>query len=181
MADTPTLVRFVTGWSASGLSEDGMPRYRETIKVIKERPPYLLVEGEATEQDFEDYPGPYALFQKEQAAKAASPTQSGFPLVLWPAVGAAELKMLSARDIVTVEQLAKRAARGAGDKMPAELKELAGRAQQMLAMAKDIGQYETRERDLTGQIEVLSEQVRELQTTIKTQDGIINSLKARVA
>lgn len=180
MADTPTLVRFETGWAEHGSSEDGLPRYRETIKVIKERPPFLRVEREATEEDFEENVEPYRLFEKEQAAKAAKPTPTGFPLALWAAVGPAELKMLSARDIVTVEQLAKRA-RSSDDKMPPELKELAQRAEQMLAMAKDVGQYEVQIRDLKGQIEVLKEQVNELRSTVKTQDGIINSLKLRVA
>ena len=181
MADTPTLVRFVAGWAEDGLGEDGMPRYRQTVHVIKERPPYLRVEREATEEDFEENPGPYSLFQKEQAARGAKTTASGFPLALWPAVGPAELRMLAARDIVTVEQLAKRGERGGDDKMPAELKELAERAREMLGMAKDIGQYEEMLRDREARLGVLKEQVVELQNTIKTQDGIINSLKLRVA
>ena len=176
MADTPTLVRFVAGWAEDGTSEDGLPRYRATVQVIKERPPFLRVEREATEEDFEENPGPYQLFQKEQAARATSPTASGFPLALWAAIEPAELKMLSARDIVTIEQLAKRAGRG-DDTMPPELKTLAKRAQQMLEMTKDIGRYEELIRNLEGQIEVLNEQVVELRNTIKAQDGIINSLK----
>jgi len=181
MADTPTLVRFVSGWAAQGLGADGMPLYRETINVIKERPPYLRVEHEATEQDFDDNPGPYQLFLKEQGAKAAQPTATGFPLALWSAASPAALRMLAARDIVTVEQLAKRAQRGADDGMPADLKELAVRAKQMLEMSKDIGQYEAIIRERDAQIVVLREQVSELQTSIKMQDGIINSLKLKVA
>lgn len=182
MGDTPTLVRFVSGWTEDGVAEDGLPRYREAIKIIKSRPPfYESPPTEVTDQDIEENQMPYALFQKEQGAKKATPTASGFPLALWTAVSAADLKMLSARDIVTIEQLAKRAARGSDENMPAELKELAKRAQQMLEMTKDIGQYETLIRNLEGQVEALTEQVNELRTTIKTQDGIINSMKLRVA
>jgi hypothetical protein len=182
MADTPTLVRFVEGWDEDGIGEDGLPRYRSTVKIIKARPPwYESPPTEPTEKDIEDNADPWRLFQKEQAAKGAQQTATGFPLALWTAITPAALKMLSARDIVTVEQLAKRAGRGADDNMPAELKDLAKRAQQVIDMTKNVGQYEVQIRDLEGQIEVLNEQVIELRNTIKAQDGVINNLKLTVA
>lgn len=182
MADTPTLARFVPGWEEHGRSKDGLPHFRETIKIILERPPYLLIERVATEDDFEAYAGPYALFQKEQKAKKKISPTEGFPLALWPVCSPAELQMLSARDIYTVEQLAKRTARGAANEgMPGELRELAERAKKMIELTADVGQYEAIIRDKDGQIEALSEQVTELRNTVKAQDGLINSLKMRVA
>ncbi|RWP05097.1 hypothetical protein [Mesorhizobium sp.] len=181
MADTPTLAQFFTGWAEDGLSKDGLPHYRETVKIRLSRPPYLKLEREATEADFEEYSGPYALFQKEQQAKKKTPPSAGFPLVLWAAVSAAELQMLSARDVFTIEQLAKLSGRGANDGMPGELRDLADRAKKMIELSKEMGKYEAMVRDRDGQIAALKEQVTELRGTVQAQDGIINSLKARVA
>lgn len=180
MSDTPTLARFSTGWAKDGTSKDGLPHYRETVTITLSRPPYLQIEREATEEDFETYEGPYRLFQKEQAGKKRGPGKEGFPLALWPVVSASELMMLAARDIVTVEQLAKHAARGDSN-MPAELKELAQRAKAMTDMAKEVGKFESIISDLQAQNTALTEQVGELKLTIKSQDGIINSLKLKVA
>lgn len=181
MGDNPTLVRFITGWAQDGLSADGLPYFREVVKVVKSRPPYLQLEQVASEQDFDENPEAYAKFKKEQAAKKASNTEGGYPLALWPAVTAAELQMLAARDIVTVEDLAKYAGRRAEDGMPGELKELAKRAKAMTDMSKDIGKYEAIIREKDGQLEALVEQVKDLRSTIQAQEGIINSLKAKVA
>lgn len=182
MADTPTLVRFLDGWVEDGKAEDGLPRYRPAVMIIKARPPwYESPPKEATEADYEENADPYRLFQKEQAAKGLARTATGYPLALWTAVSAANLKMLAARDIVTIEQLATRGQRGGDETMPAELKELARRAQQMIEMTKNIGQYETQIRELEGQVAALGEQVNELRNTIKVQDGIINSMKLQVA
>jgi hypothetical protein len=181
MGDNPTLVRFITGWAQDGLGADGLPYFREVLKVVKSRPPYLQLEQVATEEDISDNADAYARFQKEQAAKKLTSVEGGFPLALWPAVGGAELQMLSARDIVTVEELAKWAGRRAEDGMPGELKELAKRAKAMVDMSKDIGKYEAIIREKDGQLEALVEQVKDLRSTIQAQDGIINSLKAKVA
>lgn len=181
MGDTPTLAHFFTGWADDGISKDGLPHYRETIKIRLARPPYLQLERVATEQDFYDYPGPYELFQKEQRSKKQSPTQAGFPLALWPVVSAAELAMLAARDVVTIEQLAKLAARRPDDGMPGELRLLAERAKKMIEMSKEVGRFEAMILDKDGQIAELIEQTKELRATIKAQDGIINGLKAKVA
>ncbi|MER8619172.1 hypothetical protein NKG99_20430 [Mesorhizobium sp. M1409] len=180
MSDTPTLARFFTGWAEDGVSKDGLPHYRETVKIKLSRPPYLQLEREATEADFEDYEGPYKLFLKEQQAKRKTPASEGFPLALWPVISAAELAMLAARDVYTVEQLAKLSGRG-NETMPGELRALAERAKKMIDMSKDIGRHEIIIREKDSQIEVLKEQVKELGSTIKAQDGIINSLRQKVA
>lgn len=180
MNDTPTLVRFVSGWAEDGLSKDGLPHYRETLKIIKERPPYLLIEREATDDDIAENRDPYALYEKEQRAKKKTPASGGFPLVLWPVCNAAEIQMLAARDIYTVEQLAKMAGRG-HEGMPGELRELAERAKKMVQLSSEIGKFEAIILEKDGQIEALTDQVRELRDTIKAQDGLINGLKQRVA
>src|SRR4030095_1621228 len=109
MSDNIALIRFVNDWVEDGVAEDGMPRYREAVKIIKAVPPLTeLPPTLATEDDFEEFAGPYALFLKEQKAMKQAPGEtSGFPLALWTAVNAAELKMLAARDIFTIEQLAR--------------------------------------------------------------------------
>lgn len=181
MNDTPTLARFSDGWARNGTSKDGLPHYRATVNITLSRPPYLQIDREATEEDFAAYPGPYELFLKEQAGrKKATGGKDGFPLALWPVVSAAELQMLSAREIYTVEQLAKLALRG-NENMPGELRELASRAKAMTDMAKEVGKFEAIISDLEGKNTALAEQVKELRDTIKAQDGVINNLKLRVA
>jgi len=102
--------------------------------------------------------------------------------VLWPAATAAMVKMLSARDIYTVEALAKFSERGGGaDKMPGELRELAQRAKAMIELSSELGQFEVKIRERDAEIAVLKEQVNELRGTIKAQDGMLSALKGRVA
>jgi hypothetical protein len=172
--ESQAIVRFVAGWAEDGTSEDGLPRYRETVRIIKSVPPLTQVQYEATEADFEENPGPYQLFLKEQGARLQQPVQNGFPLALWPVITPAQFKMLTARDINTIEQLAKLRADAS---MPGEFKELIERAKQMLALSANIGKFEAMIRDRDGQIEALTEQVTELRGTISAQNSMINSLK----
>lgn len=178
MSDNIALIRFVNDWVEDGVAEDGLPRYREAVKIIKAVPPLTeLPPTLATEQDFEEYSGPYALFQKEQKAMKQVPTETGgFPLALWTAITAADLKMLSARDITTIEQLARLAERP-DPAMPGEIRELAQRAKQMSALSKEIGQFEEIIRNKDGIIEALSEQVKELRSTVSARDALILALK----
>jgi len=178
MSDNIALIRFVNDWVEDGVAEDGLPRYREAVKIIKAVPPLTeLPPTLATEQDFEEYSGPYALFQKEQRAMKQVPTEGGgFPLALWTAITAADLKMLSARDITTIEQLARLAERP-DPAMPGEIRELAQRAKQMSALSKEIGQFEEIIRNKDGIIEALSEQVKELRSTVSARDALILALK----
>lgn len=180
MGDTPTLARFITGWVQEGLSDDGLPYFREVLKIVKSRPPYLQLEQVATEDDIAEYAPAFALFQKQQAAVKAQARDGGFPLALWPAVTAAELQMLSVRDIITVEQLAGLAGRRAED-IPGEIKILAQRAKKMIELSSEVGKFEQIILEKDGQLTALNEQVKELRATIQAQDGIINSLKAKVA
>lgn len=177
MSDNPTLARFSSGWTEDGISKDGLPHYRETTIITLARPPYLRIEREATDDDFHTYSGPYELFLKEQRSKKTVPSQAGFPLSMWAVVSAAELAMLAAREVYTIEQLAKLAIRRTDDGMPGELRQLAERAKKMIDMSKEVGRFEAMIAEKDGQIEALADQVKELRLTIKQQEGIINGLK----
>jgi hypothetical protein len=178
MEESQALVRFVPSWVEDGVSEDGLPRYRETVRIIKSVPPHTEVYYEATEADFDDYPGPYQLFLREQGARTQEPTQSGFPLALWPVISPAQFKALTARGITTIEQLAKTRP---DQNTPGEFKALIERAKQMLALSANIGKFEAMLRDRDGQIEALIEQVADLKSTVSAQNSLINTLKMKAA
>ena len=178
MNDTPTLVQFNAGWERDGTSADGLPYYRQTIRIRMDRPPYLGVERVADEQDMAEHPMPFQLFQKEQAARKQSYSE-GYPLSLWPSVNEAEFKMLVDRDITTVQQLA--GLHKKNPNMPSELKELAERAAKLLALQKGAPKFEEILRDRDGKIEALEEQVKDAMTTIATQRGELDRLRARIA
>ena len=173
--DGPTLVQFKSGWELIGTSPDGLPAYRQTTIVRMDRPPYLSIERVADEQDIEDHPMPYRLFRKEQDARKQSHAE-GYPLALWPAVNEAEFRMLVDRDIVTVEQLA---AFKDTRNLPAELKDLAGRAKKMIELQKGAGKYEEILRERDGRIEALTEQVRDASLVIAQQRTELDSLRIR--
>lgn len=178
MADTPTLVRFMIGYEADGVSEDGMPIYREVIKIILSRPPYLEVTQVATENDFEDHRDAYRLFQKEQAGLKKT-GEDGYPLALWPAINPADLQSCLIRDIHTVEQLAKLSARGAGGTVPPSVLEVAKRAKRMIELQKETGKHEARITELEGQIGALREQNNEQRARIEANEILITQLSAR--
>lgn len=177
MNDTPTLVKFHMGYIEDGIGRDGLPLYRNQLLITLDRPPLLRLERAATEEDLEDYPGPYTVFQKQQASIDQS-AEEGYPLVMWPACTPSLFMMLAARGISTVEGLAKLAGRGGkADTMPAELRELADRAVKMISMQKDVGKFEAIIREKDGEIEALKEQTDEALKTITAQKAIIDRLK----
>lgn len=173
--ESQAIIRFVDGYAEEGLGANGLPNYRPTIRIIKSVPPYTEVNYEATERDFSDFPGPYQIYLKEQAALRQVPQADGFPLALWPVINHAQLRMLAARDITTVEQLAKLDDRDPA--IPGDLKEVAERARQMLLLSSKLGKFEAMIRDRDGQIEALAEQVRELRATVSARDAMINSMR----
>jgi len=180
MADTPTLARFVLGFEEAGTGPDGLPMFAEVIQIVKSRPPYLEVTNRATEADFEDYPEPYKLFQKERAGKALSGA-TGYPLAMWVAMSEADLKSCLARDIHTVEDLAKLAGRGARADVPPSILEMAQRAKRMVELQKETGRHEKRLNELEGQISALREQNNEFRAQLDAANTLIGTLKARAA
>ena len=180
MSDTPTLVRFFSGWERDGNGPDGMPLFRETVRVRMDRPPYLSLEREAEDVDILDHPEPYALYQKTCAARKAI---VGYPLVLWPACPPHVFQMCAARDIHTVEQLAqlvsgKRRAETV-KAVPPDVIELADRAVKMVELHGRAGQYEEIVSDLQGQLLAMKEQFQEMLGTISAQKTLIETLKMK--
>jgi Tfp pilus assembly major pilin PilA len=180
MNDTPTLVRFYSGWERDGNGPDGLPTFRETVRVRLDRPPYLSVERVAEETDITDHPMPYELYRKtSQGCKEIV----GYPLVLWPACLPHLFQMCAARDIHTVEQLAqlvtKKRRSEAVKTIPPEIIELADRATRMIELQSKAGQYEELVTNLQSQIEVLKEQVTEAVATISAQKTLIETLKLK--
>jgi hypothetical protein len=182
MSDTPTLVRFSTGWERDGSGPDGLPLFRETTRVRMDRPPFLSIEREAEEADIIDHPGPYELYQKTCEARKAI---VGYPLALWPACPPHVFQMCAVRDIHTVEQLAqlvsKKRRAEASKTIPPEVIEIADRAAKMVEMHAKAGQYEELVSDLQGQLDAMKEQYQEAISTISAQKTLIDTLRLKAA
>ena len=182
MSDTPTLVRFYSGWERDGSGPDGLPLYRETIRVRMDRPPYLGIEREADEQDIADHPGPYELYNKTCEGRK---TIVGYPLALWPACPPHIFQMCAVRDIHTVEQLAqvvsKKRRAEAVKTVPPDIIEIADRAVKMIDLHGKAGQYEEIVSNLEAQLAALKEQFDEAISTISAQKTLIDALRLKAA
>ena len=174
-------VKFTNGWSEDGVDIDGLPRCRQTIEILLEKPPLLSILREATEEDFEAYPDAFKVFTKTNAAsKPSDASLEGYPLAYWPVVNPAELEMCAARDIFTVQQLAPYAKRS-NDKVPAPIIELAKRAAKMIELHSKVGKFEAIIGELTSERDLLNGELSEARLTISTQNSIIATLKLKVA
>ena len=182
MSDTPTLVRFSSGWERDGNGPDGLPLYRETVRVRMDRPPFLSIEREAEEIDIVDHPGPYELYQKTCEARKAI---VGYPLAMWPVCLPHIFQMCAARDIHTVEQLAqlvsKKKRAEAAKTMPPEILEVADRAVHMVELHAKAGQYEELVNTMQGQLDAMKEQYAEAISTISAQKALIDTLRLKAA
>lgn len=180
MSDTPTLVRFHSGWVRDGNGPDGLPLFRETIRVRMDRPPYLGIEREAEQEDFIDHPGPFELYKKTTEARKQI---VGYPLALWPACPSHIFQMCAARDIHTVEQLAqlvsKKRRSEAVKTIPPDIIELADRAVKMIDLQSRAGQYEELITNLQEQLDAMKEQLTEAVATISAQKTTIETLKLK--
>ena len=180
MSDSPTLVQFLTGWERDGNGPDGLPLYRETTRIKMDRPPYLSLEREATDEDISAHPGPYELYRKTCDARKEI---VGYPLVLWPACLPHMFQMCAARDIFTVEQLAqivsKRKRAETVKTAPPDIVELADRAAKMIELQQKSGQYEELVTGLQGQVEALKEQLSEAAVTMASQKTLIETLRLK--
>ena len=182
MSDTPTLVMFESGYAEGGMGEDGLPIYHETVMIQLDRPPLLSLRRVATEQDFEDYPEPFKLYTKSQAAKKSTDASiDGYPLVLWPVPSPSELKMCLDRDVTTVQQLAALVKGRDHSRLPPQILELAKRAAKMVELTAKVGKFEKIIAGLTDERDALVEQVKECQATISAQNSLIETLKQRAA
>lgn len=182
MSDTPTLVRFINGWQRDGNGKDGLPLYRPTLLIRLDRPPYLSVEREASEEDIADHPGPFELYRKTQEARAEV---EGYPLAMWPVCLPHLFQMCAARGLFTVEQLAqlvlkKRRAETVRT-IPPDIVELADRAAKLVELQSKSGKYEEIISDLQSQAQVLREQMDEAISTIAAQKTLIDQLRLKAA
>jgi hypothetical protein len=178
--DAPTLVRFYSGWERDGNGPDGLPVFKQTVRVRLDRPPYLAVERVAEEDDIRDHPEPYALYQRTEGSRIEV---HGYPLALWPACLPHIFQMCAHRDIHTVEQLAQLVSKTrrseAVKTMPPDVLELADRAKKMIELHSRQGQYEELVTDLQAQLAVLKEQLTEAVSTIAAQKTMIETLQLK--
>jgi hypothetical protein len=178
--DSPALVRFYSGWERDGNGPDGLPCFRETVRVRMDRPPYLSVERLAEEADITDHPQPYEMYKKTCDARKEI---VGYPLVLWPACPPHIFQMCAVRDIHTVEQLAqlvsKKRRAEAIKTIPPDIVEIADRAVKMIDLQSRAGQYEELVTGLQGQVDALKEQLEQAVVTISTQKTTIETLKLK--
>jgi hypothetical protein len=172
------LVNFFESWRQCGIGDDGLPLFEEVVMIRLAKPPLLSVERVASDDDKEDFRDAWLLFEKQR--KARDTTVKGYPLVLWPVITPVHLKMLAARDIVTVEQLAALAEKRAGEVLP-EIMELALRAKKLVAMQGKVGKYEEIIHQLTGERDMLAEQLKEANQSLAAQNAVIGALKLKVA
>lgn len=172
-SDNIAIIKFYEGWEEAGLGPDGLPLFREVVRIRKSVPPLTEVDYVATDADFEEFPDPYRLFQKEQGAR--KPSQAGYPLALWPVISPADFKTLAARDIVTVEQLAVLAnRRGNADQIPAPILELAKRAKKMIELQANTGKFEALIDTLTAERDAIKADLTEANATISAQNSMLS-------
>ena len=183
MSDTPTLVRFSSGWERDGNGPDGLPLYRETIRVRMDRPPYLSHRARSRgSRTSSTTPGPTRCTKRP-----ARPAKQivGYPLALWPACPPHIFQMCAVRDIHTVEQLAqlvsKKRRAEAVKTMPPDIIEIADRAVKMIELHGKAGQYEEIVTNLQGQLAAMKEQFDEAISTISAQKTLIDALRLKAA
>lgn len=178
--DNIAIIAFVEGWELDGTGPDGLPLFREVVTIRKSVPPLTEVSYVATPEDFEEYPEPYKLFQKQREGRA--PGVAGYPLALWPAISPAEFKNCAARGIHTVEQLAPLAnRRSGGTEVPASIIELAKRAKKLIELQGSVGKFEAVINQLTAERDQLAEELKQAASTISAQNALINQMRPQPA
>jgi hypothetical protein len=177
--DNIAIINFIEGWEQDGVGVDGLPMFRPVVKIRKSVPPLTEVEYVATEEDFAEFPLPYQRFLKEQGSRR--PEVEGYPLALWPVISPSDFKVLAARDIVTVEQLAKIADRRDTSTVPAPIVELAKRAKQMIELQGQVGKFEALITDLVSQRDQIAADLKEANATITAQNSLINNMRGAMS
>lgn len=170
-SDNIAIIQFYEGWEETGIGPDGLPLFREVVKIVKAVPPLTQVEYVATPADFAEFPVEYQIFQKTQEAR--KPKVEGYPLALWPVISPADFKALAARDIVTVEQLALLANRRGNTDLPANIVELAKRAKKMIELQGSVGKFEAVIVQLTAERDSAVADLKEANATISAQNAML--------
>jgi hypothetical protein len=172
--EVDAIVTFYESWRQDGVGEDGLPLYEQVVMCRKAKPPLLMVEDAATEEDQDYFADAWKLFQKGRKVRDIS--VKGYPLALWPVIGPTDLQTLVVRDIVTVEQLAE-LADSKTNKLPAHLVELASRAKKLLTMQGKVGKFEAIIHELTAQRDALQTELKEANNTISAQNAMISQMR----
>jgi hypothetical protein len=179
MSDGPALVHFYLGWDdLHETSDDGLPVFRKVTMIQIERPPTLNLHRVASPQEFIDYPEEYDVFKNEIKGRDPAIGEIGYPLVMWPALAPHEVATFTARGVFTVEELAKLAGRR---DMPANLGDLALRAERMMDMQKQFGKYEAMLKERDAELAEANEQLKDMRGTISAQNSMLDALRMRVA
>jgi len=173
--EVDALVTFYESWKQNGVGEDGLPLFEQVVMIRKSKPPLLMVEDPATEEDQDYFADAWRMFQKSRTVRDLS--VKGYPLALWPVISPSELQTLIARDIVTVEQLAEQAGRK-NSTLPAPVQELAKRAQKLLDMQGKVGKFEAIIHELEAQRDALMGELKEANATITAQAGMLRAKAA---
>lgn len=176
--EVDALITFYESWRENGIAEDGLPLYEQVVMIRKAKPPLLQIDEVATEDDQDQFPAAWKHFEKTRQVRDLA--IKGYPLALWPVIAPHELKLLAARDIVTVEQLAAFEGRKGND-MPPAIHELAVRAKKLLAMQGKIGKFEAIIHELTAQRDQLNAELTEARATISAQNSMLEHLRQRPA
>jgi len=173
--EVDALVSFFESWVQNGVGEDGLPLFEQRVMIRKAKPPLLMVEEAASDEDQEYFADAWRHFQKSRRVRDLE--VKGYPLAFWPVISPADLQSLVVRDIVTVEQLAEEADKKSS-KLPAPLHELAKRAKQLIAMQGKVGKFESIIHELTAQRDTLNDELKEANVTIS---ALNNALKSKAA
>lgn len=169
------LVTFYESWVEDGVGADGLPLFREVIMIRLSKWPQTQVDYVATDEHLNNPQFREALDVFNKQRKGRDLSVEGYPLALWPVISPATLKMLTARDIFTVEQLA--AIKKGPDVIP-EVAELAQRAKRLIELQGKTGKYEAIITDLTAQRDAILEQLKEAHATISAQNSMIGMLQS---
>jgi len=169
------LITFFDAWQETGPGPDGLPLFEEVLMIRLAKPPLTERTREAGDYDKQQFREAYEAYLKQRSGRELGAIK-GYPLVMWPVIGPAELQMLLVRDIVTVEQLA---AFAASRDAPPEIADLVKRAKQLLTLQGKAGKFEAIINDLTAQRDAIGEELKEARATISAQNAMIGMLQVQ--
>jgi hypothetical protein len=178
MDEIDALKVFYESWVEDGVGADGLPLFKEQVMIRLSKWPQTQVEYVATDEHFNDpqFRDALDVFKKQRRGRDLS--IQGYPLAMWPVISPAALQLLSARDIVTVEQLA--AIKKTDDVIP-EVRELSLRAKKLIELQGKTGKFEAIISELTAERDALAEQLKEAHVTISAQNSMIGMLQSAQA
>lgn len=153
-------VKFYYKPTESGFGEDGLPLYEDRIWVIIARDSTHKMDRVAKDEDFKRFQPIYDAFVRENAEYSEL---EGFPLEMWSALKPSQVATLKAREIRTVQELAK----SPPAKMPSEYRELKSLADKFIKLA-GMGTGLTRKAEaLAAELETAKEDLKAARERIK--------------